>query len=597
MGVLVGLGVGVGLMLCWSAFFVPRSAPRARRTRSRVGTLLARAGMSHLAPTAFITLCVGCALAATLVVEVVSGTPPVAMLFGVMAGFLPVWIVSGRARRRQRDFAEVWPEAVDHLASAVRAGLSLPDALAQLSVRGPEPLRDSFAAFALDYQVTGRFGECLDRLKDRLADPVGDRVVEGLRVAREVGGGELGRLLRNLSGYLRDEAPHPLRDGVASGLDRERRPAGRGRAVAGAADDELPARGDPPLRLAGRHPRPRGGRGHLPGRLPADDAHRPAAHRAADPLVTGAALGMLVGTAAGLGLVLVVSRLRALHRPTLALRVLPYLRDVPRVGRTTPPDVASSSPVAAAAGVFGPLLKAAADGVEKVLGGSASVRRRLQRAGLDRTVHDFRVEQVQWGVVGFAVVAAYCLLTALAGGGGVVSSLLLCATGFAVGVLARDTYLSSQVTTRERRMLAEFPTVAELLALAVAAGESPVAALDRVVRRSGGELSRDLAGVLAAVRTGEPVSEAFDRLARVTGLPLVARFAQGVAVAVERGTPLAEVLHAQAADVREAGRRELIEVAARKEIFMMVPVVFLILPVTVLVAFWPGVIGLQLTTP
>jgi tight adherence protein B len=58
----------------------------------------------------------------------------------------------------------------------------------------------------VDYQVTGRFAESLDRLKDRLADPVGDRVVEGLRIAREVGGGELGRLLRSLSGYLRDDA-------------------------------------------------------------------------------------------------------------------------------------------------------------------------------------------------------------------------------------------------------------------------------------------------------------------------------------------------------------------------------------------------------
>ena len=124
-------------------------------------------------------------------------------------------------------------------------------------------------------------------------------------------------------------------------------------------------------------------------------------------------------------------------------------------------------------------------------------------------------------------------------------------------------------------MLAEFPVLAELLALAVAAGESPVAALDRVVRRSGGELSRDLGTVLAAVRTGEPVGRGLRRLAATTGVPSVARFAQGVAVAVERGTPLADVLHAQAADVREAGRRELIEVAARKEIFMMVPVVFL----------------------
>jgi tight adherence protein B len=81
----------------------------------------------------------------------------------------------------------------------------LPDALANLAHRGPEALRPAFDAFALDYQVSGQFGQSLDRLKDRLADPVADRVVEGLRIAREVGGGELGRLLRNLSGYLRDD--------------------------------------------------------------------------------------------------------------------------------------------------------------------------------------------------------------------------------------------------------------------------------------------------------------------------------------------------------------------------------------------------------
>jgi tight adherence protein C len=305
----------------------------------------------------------------------------------------------------------------------------------------------------------------------------------------------------------------------------------------------------------------------------------------------------LLGAVAGLGLVLVVARLWAIHRPTLALRVLPYVRDVPRLGSPAPMDEPTSSPVSAAAGVFGPVLRAAADGVERILGGASSVRRRLARAAIDTSVHDFRVEQVLWGVGGFAVVAAYCLLTALGGRGDTVSSLLLCCVGFATGVLARDTYLTSQMNARERKVTAEFPVVAELLALAVAAGESPVAALDRVVRRSGGELSRDLAGVLASVRTGEPVAQAFDRMAATTGVASVARFAQGVAVAVERGTPLADVLHAQAADVREASRRELIEVAARKEIFMMVPVVFLILPVTVLIAFWPGVIGLHLTTP
>jgi tight adherence protein C len=313
--------------------------------------------------------------------------------------------------------------------------------------------------------------------------------------------------------------------------------------------------------------------------------------------VTPVLAGTLLGAAGGWGALLVVVRLQAIRRPALALRVLPYLRDVPRLGRPAPIDEPTSSPMTAALGVFGPVVRAVAGGVERVLGGAPSVRRRLGRAGIDRSVHDFRVEQVIWGVGAFSVVAAYCLLRGLGGHADTVSSLLLCASGFATGVLARDNYLTTQATARERKVLAEFPVLAELLALAVAAGEGPVAALDRVVRRSGGELSSDLAAVLSKVRTGERVSDAFDRLAATTGVPSIARVASGVAVAVERGTPLADVLHAQAADVREAGRRDLIEVAARKEIFMMIPVVVLILPATVLIAFWPGLIGLHLTTP
>jgi tight adherence protein C len=306
--------------------------------------------------------------------------------------------------------------------------------------------------------------------------------------------------------------------------------------------------------------------------------------------VTASAWGALLGGTLGGGLLLVGARLLALRRPGLAGRVLPYVRDLPQ------PTTRAAPTTNAARGVFGPLLQSAADGVERVLGGAVSVRRRLEHAGLELTVSELRVQQVVWGLVAFAVAAAYSVLRALTRPGGVVTSVLLCLAAFVAGVLARDHHLTTQVKQRERRILAEFPTVAELLALAVAAGESPVAALDRVVRRSGGDLSSDLARVLAEVRTGEPVASAFDRLAVTTGLPLVARFAQGIAVAVERGTPLADVLHAQAADVREAGRRELIEVAARREVAMMVPVVFLVLPVTVLFAFWPGVVGLSLTT-
>ena len=206
MGALIGLGVGVGLLLIWSAFALPRTPKPATPTSSALRRLLGRAGLGDVTPTSVLSLCAVLFASAFAVVQAVSRTVPVAFVFAAMAAYLPVAVLRQRAARRLRDFAEVWPEAVDNLASAVRAGLRQPGAVAALGTSGPEALRRDFAQFALDYQVTGRFGECLDRLKERLADPVGDRVVEGLRLAREVGGGDLGRLLRNLSGFLRDDA-------------------------------------------------------------------------------------------------------------------------------------------------------------------------------------------------------------------------------------------------------------------------------------------------------------------------------------------------------------------------------------------------------
>ena len=310
-----------------------------------------------------------------------------------------------------------------------------------------------------------------------------------------------------------------------------------------------------------------------------------------NPALWGAALG----AAAAAGLLLVVHRLLTLRRPHLAVRVLPYVRDLPQMSHQ--PRLENEPPASVMRALLGPMLRSAADTLERVLGGAASVRRRLDRANLQLSVHDFRVEQVMWGLLAFAVTAVLALLVAVRSPGRTVPLLVLCLVAFAFGVLLRENRLTAQVTERERRILTEFPTVAELLALAVAAGEGPVAALDRVVARSQGELAADLARVLADIRTGTPVARALDALANRSGLPVVARFAEGMAVAVERGTPLAEVLHAQAADVREAGRRQLIESGARKEILMMVPVVFLVLPVTVLFAFWPGIVGLRLVTP
>ncbi|MBA3250751.1 MAG: type II secretion system F family protein, partial [Geodermatophilaceae bacterium] len=129
-------------------------------------------------------------------------------------------------------------------------------------------------------------------------------------------------------------------------------------------------------------------------------------------------------------------------------------------------------------------------------------------------------------------------------------------------------------------------------ALAVTAGEGPIGAIDRVCRLTGGELGQELARTLAVARSGVPLVEALQGLADRTSLDVLARFVAGIVVATERGTPLADVLRAQAADVREAGKRRLLEAGGRKEIAMMVPVVFLILPVTVLFALYPGLVSI-----
>jgi tight adherence protein B len=204
MGALLGLLLGAGLLLVWLA--LTGDGWRRPARQPRLQSLLQRAGVEGVTPSGVWMLSLGSGLLVGVAMLAVSRTVPVAMAFAVLGGYLPTAVLKGRARRRQREFAELWPEAVDNLASAVRAGLSLPEALTQLGDRGPEPLREPFVKFGRDYHASGRFGDSLDLLKRRLADPVGDRVCEALRIARDVGGGDLGRMLRALSGFLRDDA-------------------------------------------------------------------------------------------------------------------------------------------------------------------------------------------------------------------------------------------------------------------------------------------------------------------------------------------------------------------------------------------------------
>lgn len=303
-------------------------------------------------------------------------------------------------------------------------------------------------------------------------------------------------------------------------------------------------------------------------------------------------VGALLGLTLGCGILITIRSVPPMRPITLVDRIAPYLGDAPAPSRLLRPG-AGSEPFGAVRRLSGPAISQAVQFVDRLVGGAESVRRRLGGLGGRASVEEFRIEQVVWGA--FATVgcaALLALITAVRGGVDPVLVAGASVVGSAVGVLGRDWWLTEQVRRRERAMLAEFPVIADLLALAVLAGEAPVDALERVCRLTRGELTRDLRSALDEARAGTTMSRALTELARRTTLEPFSRFIEGLVVAIERGTPLAEVLRAQAADVRELSKRALLEAGGRKELQMMVPVVFMILPVTVLFALYPGLLTL-----
>ncbi len=204
MGVLVGLLLGLGMFLCLLSGYPRRR--RARPLASRVQALLADAGMFALSPLSLAVLTLVCAGVAAAAVLAVSSTWSIAVVFGTFAGAAPAGYLDRRKASRRRERRELWPYVIDDLGSGIRAGLSLPEAVAAVAERGPEPLRPAFARFAAEYRACGSFTSSLSALAAELADPVADRVIEAILLAREVGGTDVGRLLRSLGHALREDS-------------------------------------------------------------------------------------------------------------------------------------------------------------------------------------------------------------------------------------------------------------------------------------------------------------------------------------------------------------------------------------------------------
>lgn len=309
------------------------------------------------------------------------------------------------------------------------------------------------------------------------------------------------------------------------------------------------------------------------------------------PLVLAALLGLCLG----IGLVLVVLGNPWIRRPDLAARVDPYLRRGSGGSALLAPRTDDSTTRAVVRTLLGPVTANVVGVLERLTGNAVQLERRLRMAGRRATVESFRIEQVIWAIGGGVVGLVLALLAVTVRGASPVLGLVIVALGVVSGVVACDQMLSMAISRRAARMAREFPTVADLLALAVAAGEGPVAAMERVARTSSGALPAEFAATVAEIRAGSTVSEALIGLGDRTPLDALGRFGEGVAVAIERGTPLADVLRAQAQDAREASKRDLMEIAGRREIAMMVPVVFFILPLVIVFAIFPGLAVLRIS--
>jgi tight adherence protein C len=296
----------------------------------------------------------------------------------------------------------------------------------------------------------------------------------------------------------------------------------------------------------------------------------------------------------GIGLWLIIFRSPFMRAVTLSQRIEPQLKSQNLESRLLRAGEYNPTPFGPLGRILQPMLQDGLAALARLNPASKATARRLAQAGIDKSPVDFRAEQLLWAAAGFAASIVFIVLGAASGRFNPLLAAVAVVGSAIGGFMFRDYWLGEQIRRRESKMMAEFPSLAELMALAVSAGESATGALDRVCRSARGELTKEFAKVLTETRAGKPLIQALQEFSARTDLAPLVRFVDGIVVAVERGTPLADVLRAQAQDVRDTAKRDLMEAAGKKEIAMMVPLVFGVLPLTVVFAVFPGIAAIHL---
>lgn len=305
---------------------------------------------------------------------------------------------------------------------------------------------------------------------------------------------------------------------------------------------------------------------------------------------TDLALAVVLGGTLGAGVCLLLVLVPRVGAPSVSRRIASYIRDVTDPAGTTAWDLLAPS---ARESDSGAVVERVARWSMRLSGAPETLAARLARAGRPTDPAAFRARQLAWGVAGLtAGSTAVVVLALLRSFGG--PSLLLPLVGGGAGVLLCDVLLTSQAKARAARIADELPTVLEFLALCLAAGEGILDSLRRVGAVGSGELTAELRAVVLDVGTGSSLPDALTAMSRRLHVPALARAIEHIVAALDRGAPLAAALQAQASDAREDAKRALIEAAGRKEILMLLPLVFGLLPLSVIFSVFPGVFMLRL---
>lgn len=226
------------------------------------------------------------------------------------------------------------------------------------------------------------------------------------------------------------------------------------------------------------------------------------------------------------------------------------------------------------------------------LGDRTGARDKLRELGFesDRTYENFRYRQLILIFLALSIELLTAIIFNLA-----VQLLLAFFTISIVAILCiTEKTLTSEVKIHRDSIDSDYPAIAEVFTLSLSAGESPLTSMQHIASRGSGPLCREFEHVITSVMAGIPFATALDAMGRRMTSIAVRRFVDSIIIAITRGAPLIDVLHGQAEESRDFQRNRVLAAASKAELSMMIPVVFLILPISILFALWPSLSNLNL---